>query len=121
MSPANIIDTGNAEHYTWGENDKGEKCDGWHLVKTPELSIILERMPPGTSEVRHFHHTARQFFFVLEGEFLLEVDHEEFVLQPEHGMEVRPGQVHQAMNRSGADVRILVTSQPPSHGDRVGV
>lgn len=114
MSPAKIIDTTNAEHYVWGQG-----CDGWHLVKTPELSIILERMPSGTSEVRHFHHTSRQFFFVLEGEFTIEIEHHEFVLQPEQGIEVSPGQAHQAINHSGADVRFLVTSQPPSHGDRV--
>jgi hypothetical protein len=27
--------------------------------------------------------------------------------------------VHQAINRSAAPVRFLVTSQPPSHGDRI--
>ena len=44
----------NALHYTWAG-----VCDGWHLVRTPELSIIEERMPPGTSEHRHFHTHAR--------------------------------------------------------------
>lgn len=49
-----------AEHYTWGGN-----CDGWHLVKNAELSIIEERMPSGTAEVRHFHQRAQQFFYIL--------------------------------------------------------
>ena len=40
-------------------------------------------------------------------------------LKAGEGVEVSPGQAHQAMNRSGADVRFVVTSQPPSHGDRV--
>jgi hypothetical protein len=44
------ISIGSAEHYTWGS-----VCDGWHLVRRPELSVIRERMPAGTSEVRHFH------------------------------------------------------------------
>jgi mannose-6-phosphate isomerase-like protein (cupin superfamily) len=34
-------------------------------------------------------------------------------------MEISPGQRHQALNRSGAPVRMIVTSQPPSHGDRI--
>jgi len=112
--PAKIISTANAEHYTWGN-----QCDGWHLVKTPELSVIEERMPPGTSEVRHHHVRARQFFFVLEGELTMEIEHHDFVMKAGEGIEVSPGLAHQALNRSGAEVRFLVTSQPPSHGDRV--
>jgi|SRR5215469_7930763 len=112
--PAKIISTANAEHYTWGN-----QCDGWHLLKTPELSVIEERMPPRRSEVRHHHVRARQFFFVLEGELTMEIEHHDFVVKAGEGIEVSPGQAHQALNRSGAEVRFLVASQPPSHGDRV--
>lgn len=107
------ISTSTAEHYTWGQN-----CDGWHLVRTPELSIIEERMPPGTSEVRHYHAHARQFFYVLEGELQMEMDGENHTLRTGEGIEIAPGQTHQAINRSGSPVRFLVVSQPPSHGDR---
>jgi mannose-6-phosphate isomerase-like protein (cupin superfamily) len=112
--PTKIVDTSSAEHYTWGDN-----CDGWYLVRTPELNIIEERMPPGTSETRHHHVRARQFFFVLEGELTMEVEHHEFVVKAGQGIEISSGQAHQAMNRSGAELRIMVTSQPPSHDDRV--
>jgi mannose-6-phosphate isomerase-like protein (cupin superfamily) len=116
--PAQIISTKSAEHYKWG-GPQATDCDGWHLVKTPELSVIEELMPPGTSEARHSHVRARQFFFVLEGELTLEVEHHDFVLQSGEGLEVSPGQRHQAMNRSPRPMRMLVTSQPPSHRDRV--
>jgi mannose-6-phosphate isomerase-like protein (cupin superfamily) len=109
-------DASRAEHYAWGAN-----CDGWHLVKTPELSIILERMLPGASEVRHFHHRSRQFFFVLEGALTMEVGQQRFVLQAHQGIEVLPGEPHQASNRGTADTRFTITSQPPSHDDRVVV
>jgi mannose-6-phosphate isomerase-like protein (cupin superfamily) len=33
-----------------------------------DLSVIEERMPPGTAGQRHRHQRSRQFFFVLEGE-----------------------------------------------------
>ena len=112
--PAKAISTANAEHYTWGNN-----CDGWYLVRTPELNIIEELMPPGTSETRHHHIRARQFFFVLEGELTLEIEHHDFPLKAGEGIEIAHGQVHQAINRSTKPVRILVTSQPPSHGDRI--
>jgi mannose-6-phosphate isomerase-like protein (cupin superfamily) len=116
--PTRIINKTSAEHYKWG-GPQGTDCDGWHLVKTPELSVIEELMPPATSEVRHSHIHARQFFYVLEGELTLEVEHHNFVLQAGQGLEISPGQRHQAINRSARPVRILVTSQPPSHGDRI--
>jgi mannose-6-phosphate isomerase-like protein (cupin superfamily) len=112
--PTKIISTKSAEHYTWGAG-----CDGWHLVKTPELSVIEERMPAGTSEVRHSHVHARQFFYVLEGELTMEVEYHDFVLQKGEGIEVSPGQRHQARNKSASPLRIIVTSQPASHGDRI--
>jgi len=40
------------------------------------------------------------------------------VLAREQGVEIAPGVAHQAFNRSDADVRFLVTSVPPSHGDK---
>lgn len=112
--PAKVISTANAEHYTWGNN-----CDGWYLVRTPELNVIEEMMPAGASERRHHHVRARQFFFVLEGELSMEIEHHEFVLKAGEGIEIAPGQAHQAMNRGAAPLRIVVTSQPPSHDDRV--
>ncbi|GIP38559.1 cupin [Paenibacillus sp. J31TS4] len=103
-----------AEHYQWGD-----ACDGWHLVKEGELSVIQERMPPGTSEVRHYHEKSRQFFYILSGTAVLEVEGEEIVLFPQEGMEVPPGAVHQIHNRSDGDVELLVISQPKAQGDRV--
>lgn len=108
------VSTANAEHYVWGE-----RCDGWYLVRTDELNIIEEAMPPGTCETRHFHIRARQFFYVLAGELTMEIEGEESVLHAGEGIEVAPGKAHQALNRSAESTRFLVTSQPPSHGDRV--
>jgi mannose-6-phosphate isomerase-like protein (cupin superfamily) len=113
-----VISTKSAEHYKWGGPQRSD-CDGWHLIKSPGLSIIEERMPPGTSEIRHSHVHARQFFFVMEGELTLEVEQHDFVLHPGEGIEVVPGERHQAFNRGSTAVRMLVTSQPPSHGDRI--
>ena len=110
-----IVSAASGEHYKWGGPTD---CDGWHLVKTPDLSIIEESLPPGTSETRHSHARARQFFFVLEGTLTLEIEEHEFRLSPREGIEIAPGQRHQAINRGPAPVRMLVTSQPPSHGDR---
>ena len=103
-----------AEHYLWGE-----QCDGWHLVKHRDLSVIHERMPAGTAEVRHYHERARQIFFVLSGTATLEIDGTEIVLHPHEGVEVPPLVPHQMMNKSNGDVEFLIVSQPTSKGDRV--
>ena len=108
--PVSIVD---AEHYLWGG-----ACNGWHLVRNENLSVIEERMPPGAAEQRHLHTLARQFFYVLEGKLTMELEGRILVLELGQGLEIAPGQPHQAMNRSDANVRFLVISQPPSHGDR---
>lgn len=107
------IDIATAEHYRWGGG-----CDGWHLLKSDDLSVIHERVPPGATEVRHRHARSRQFFYVLEGDALLEVDGVRHELRPGMGLHVPPGAAHQFRNESAADVHFLVVSAPRSHGDR---
>lgn len=109
-----MISKETAEHYNWGAN-----CDGWHLVKQPGVSVIHERMPPGTSETRHYHQTAWQFFFVLSGTATLEIDGQRETLHALEGVEVQPGVAHQMFNLSDEPIEFLVISMPPSHGDRV--
>ena len=109
-----MVSKGNAEHYVWAQG-----CEGWHLLKSGELSVIHERMAPGTSEVLHYHRAARQFFFVLSGAATIAFDGKRETLRAHEGVEVRPGVPHQILNESKHDVEFLVISQPPSHGDRV--
>jgi len=104
----------NAEHYRWG-ND----CDGWHLVKDENLSVIEEFIPSGGCEVRHYHQIAQQFFYILSGELLMEAEGRTTLLRAGSGIRVLPGIHHQVCNPSSGAVRFLVISQPPSHGDRV--
>ncbi|MBZ5673997.1 MAG: cupin domain-containing protein [Acidobacteriia bacterium] len=109
-----MVDKQTAPHYSWGSG-----CDGWHLVQTATLSVIEERMPPGTSEVRHYHEKANQFFYVLRGHLSIEVGGSELVLSPGQGVHITAGEPHQVRNRASVDAEFLVVSNPPSHGDRV--
>ncbi len=106
-------DTTNAQHYHWGEG-----CDGWVLAPGPELLAIEEQMPPGTAEQRHLHMEARQFFYVLDGELTMELEGERHVLPARTGIEITPGQRHQARNDSNGPVRFLVVSSPTTRSDR---
>ena len=109
-----MISKETAEHFVWGEN-----CDGWHLVNNADLSVICERMPPGTFEVRHYHTKARQFFFILSGVATLEIGGKREVLQKHQGAEVAPNLPHQMFNDSDEEIEFIIVSHPSSHGDRV--
>ncbi|MBD8872983.1 cupin domain-containing protein [Rhodanobacter sp. DHB23] len=108
------VGTHNAGHCRWGRG-----CDGWHLLAGDDLGVIEERMPPGTAEQRHRHAHARQFFCLLEGEAVLELEGAPHRLRHGEGLHVPPGAAHQMRNDSGADARFLVVSAPKSHGDRI--
>ena len=114
-APPVAVSRENAEHYRWG-ND----CDGWHLVKDPNLSVIEEFVPPGSAEVRHYHEKSQQFFYVLAGEVMMEIDGRSVLLHAGSGIRVLSGARHQISNPSSVAARFLVVSQPPSHGDRHG-
>lgn len=111
-----VVDIESSERYQWGS-----ASEGWHLLNRPELSIIQERVPPGDRERRHFHSSARQFFYVLEGRAVLEVEGSRVELNPGQGVEIPPGVPHQFMNESQDSVTFLVVSSPHSHGDRTNV
>jgi mannose-6-phosphate isomerase-like protein (cupin superfamily) len=109
-----MISIDQAEHYIWGD-----ACDGWHLVKHEELSVIQERVPPGGAEVMHFHERARQFFYVLQGEGRILFEDLEVVLTKGQGLEIPPLVKHQFRNSSSQNVDFLVISVPSTRGDRV--
>ena len=111
---ARPVSRATAEHYIWGD-----QCDGWHLVKDKKLSVIEEQMPPGTSEVLHYHGRAQQFFFVLAGEAMMEVDGCEVRLTAHEGLRILAAVPHQIRNESRTPLQFLVISQPFSHRDRV--
>lgn len=115
-TPVSIRDQSSAEHYTWGS-----VCDGWHLLKQPDLSVIQERVPPGAGETEHFHSVARQLFFVISGEATLEFSEQSVTFTAGQCVHVEPGVHHRFVNRSFDDVVFLVISSPTTTGDRTNV
>jgi mannose-6-phosphate isomerase-like protein (cupin superfamily) len=111
-----IVSKENAEHYIWGEI-----CDGWHLLKSSNLSVIEERVPPGGSEVWHFHERSHQFFYVLSGEASMEIADQKLVIGSHQGLSVPPNMPHRLLNETQQDVLFLTISAPMSHGDRINV
>lgn len=104
----------NSEAFNWGQN-----CNGWHLVNTDTLSVIKERMPPGTEEVEHKHSKSQQFFFILQGQATFFMEKEACKVNPNEGIHVQPNVRHQIKNQTNEDLVFLVISQPRAHGDRI--
>lgn len=100
------------EHYKWGHSD------GWRLLDCPDLSVIQERIPPGSAEVKHLHRRAHQLFYVLEGTIEMEIRGEVLELNAGDALEVAPGEPHRVRNTSPTDASLIVISAPSTTGDR---
>ena len=101
-------------HYKWGED-----CDGWKLLDKENLSVIIEKMPPGTSEQTHFHKQATQFFYVLKGTATFEIEGEKLTVEADEGIEIEPLESHLISNAGEKELEFLVISQPTTkQGDR---
>ena len=111
-----VVSIENAEHYIWAEI-----CDGWHLLKREEMSVIQERVPAGGAEVMHYHTKARQFFYILDGAGTMSFEDKDVVLKKGQGIEIAPDVRHQFKNQSEADVHFLVISMPSTRRDRVDI
>lgn len=109
-----VVSHATAERYSWGEG-----CDGRLLLPRNDLLVIQESMPPGTSEVRHFHFRARQFFYVLSGELIMELEGTQHLIPASHGLEIPPLVPHRAVNAGEQEVSFLVISSPTTRGDRI--
>lgn len=108
-----VISQQNAEHYAWGDG-----CDGWHLLNHPDLHVIREAVPAGASERRHVHTKARQVFFILTGQAVMELEGQDHPLGPGDALHVPPGSPHQFKNPFPSAVEFLVVSSPTTRGDR---
>lgn len=111
-----IKNTATAEHYQWGE-----VCDGWRLLDRDDLSVIQERIPPGAGEVRHCHQRARQLFYVLDGQLVIEVQDLRVAMSPGDSLEVAPGDSHRVHNAGATEVSFLVISAPTTRDDRINL
>ncbi|MBB1384417.1 cupin domain-containing protein [Pseudoalteromonas sp. SG45-5] len=108
------VSTNSKNHYRWGNN-----CDGWHLVKSASLSVIQERVPKGESELRHFHRYAEQFFYILSGIATIECEDVIHKLHTHQGLHIPATKKHTLSNQQNEDLVFIVTSTPPSHGDKI--
>lgn len=109
-----VMNRDTADAYFWNDG----KCKAWRLLEGQDLTVIEEVMPPGATEQRHSHTFARQFFYILEGEAVMDVAERTHALRSGDGVMVAPNQAHAIRNESVSEVRFLVISAPRASGDR---
>jgi mannose-6-phosphate isomerase-like protein (cupin superfamily) len=110
-----IVSKENALQYQqWGDH-----CDSWILVDEETLSVKLERMPPATAEQKHFHSLAGQFFFILKGRAVFEINEEKILVETDHGIHIRPLIKHKICNQEETDLEFILSSQPSTRNDRI--
>jgi len=106
----------NAPSFTWRE-----VCDGWTLLSRPGLHILEEQMPADTRELMHVHERTVQFYFVLDGEAIVEVAGTDVLVRAGEGIEIPPGVPHQMRNDSLHPLDFLVASSGLPRQDRVDI
>jgi mannose-6-phosphate isomerase-like protein (cupin superfamily) len=102
------------KHYQWGNT-----CDGWNLVDENSLSVKQEKMPAGTSETKHYHQYAQQFFYILTGTATFEVATELIEVNAGQGLHIPPTIKHKIINNTLQDLEFLLCSQPSTINDRI--
>jgi uncharacterized cupin superfamily protein len=102
------------EDLSWRPSNlmKIPNADYLERTGTENLGARLWRLPPGSANTLHKHIRAEEFYFVLEGVGRLRVGDETLTVPRYGGVLVRPEQLRQVFNDTGADVLWLVVGAP---------
>jgi mannose-6-phosphate isomerase-like protein (cupin superfamily) len=113
----NIVSKNNAlKHYEWGNH-----CEGWNLVVQKTLSIKLESIPAYSSEQKHFHRHSQQFFYILKGEAIFEIQQKRISVKSEQGIYIEAGKEHRILNEANEALEFILISQPSTANDRFNI
>lgn len=81
-----------------------------------QQSLAEAAVPAGRSTQRHYHKEIEEFYFILEGRGVMEVDGVQREVGPGDGVLIAPGSWHEITARD--DLRFLCCCAPPySHED----
>lgn len=76
-------------------------------------------MPAGAEEVLHLHTQSQQFFYILKGKAVFEIDGVILIVHEHEGLHVEAGRQHRIMNKEeDRALEFLVCSQPSTQNDR---
>jgi len=82
------------------------------------LSLAEAEIDPGKATKIHRHLVAEEIYHVTQGEGLMTLGTEQFVISPGDTILIHPGTAHRVENRGKAVLRILCCCAPPyTHSD----
>ncbi len=102
------------ERYQWA--NEGE---AWRLCFDHELSILKERMAQGVSESLHSHKMAKQWFYIVKGKALFELNGKFHEVNQDECFVVEPTQIHRIENIGNIDLEFILISKPNTIDDRI--
>lgn len=80
-------------------------------------NLAMVRLQPGTRSERHYHVVTKEWYFILMGHPVMELDSETLYLHKGVMVTIIPGQIHQIFNRTQKDVLFLVQTNIPWSAD----
>ncbi len=75
-------------------------------------SLAYVDIPPGKLSPKHYHDSAEESYFMLQGTARMIVDDEEFTISKGQALLIMPGEVHQIFNDTDSNVELVVTCAP---------
>lgn len=115
MAAAEPVSPETARRAIWDD-----ACTAYYLLDRPDLSVVQELLPPGTTTRTHAHDRSRQFFQVLRGEATIILGPRTHHVPAGAGIEVAPRVRHQLRNNGDEDLEVLVISTPRVSGNPHG-
>lgn len=103
-----------APYSEWGNN-----CQAFNLMNTPHLTVKKEIMPPNTSEEKHYHQKATQYFYILSGIAFFELEQKAILIRAGEGIEIPPKTWHCIHNQENTYLNFILVSSPSADYDRV--
>ncbi len=81
-------------------------------------SLAEASLAPGVATTRHRHALSEEFYYVMEGQALIEIEEESAQIQVGDVVLISPGKAHKIRNNSTGPLRILCACSPPyAHED----
>lgn len=81
-------------------------------------SLAEATLPPNSATQRHYHRLSEEFYFILEGSGMMEIDGVSRQVGPGDAILIPPGAWHQITASPDSQVRLLCCCAPPyAHED----
>jgi mannose-6-phosphate isomerase-like protein (cupin superfamily) len=90
-------------------------------VDGASFSVKQEKMPAGTAEQWHYHEKAQQFFYIISGTALFEIEENTFTIQAFEGIHIPAGIKHRIVNQGSNDLSFVLSSHPATANDRINL